>query len=201
MPTAPSARRSRSPAISTPAFMRIKSASRPITATRFWSRAAITPARAARRSRRDQDIPLQRRCALQSGLHRSRQRARFRAAASRFSSEQAMGICFGRAAEQAPRLRPRRRHRTFSRAALHQGDVVRSQISRAARYRGDPRSSQRQVRLSHQPHLSGIGSRRAESRARRREQRRCFRHRPDDRRADAPAKPRRPRPTIAHLRH
>ena len=84
----------------------------------------------ARGSRRDQDIPFQRRRADQSRLHRARQRARLRTAASRFSSDQAMGLRLGRAAEQALRLRSRWRDRPFARAAVHQRDAVRSQDDR-----------------------------------------------------------------------
>ncbi len=105
-PTARSARRDRAAEQArTPASTRIRSASRPATAPSML----VTRGNNAGDGKPEdpgaiKTLPLRQRRADQSRLDRARQRARLRAAPSRFSSDKALGVRLGRAAEQALRL-------------------------------------------------------------------------------------------------
>ena len=158
--------------------------------------------RQARGSGRAQGLRLQERRADEPRLGRARQRARLRAAPSRFSSDAAVGLCLDRAAEQALRLPAASGRHARPRPDLRQGHPGRPRQRQAgAGRRPDPRASERPLRLSHQPQPGRGRFRRQEDVQRRREQRRGVRDRPADRRAGADPDHRRPWHPPAQLRH
>ena len=114
-------------------------------------------------SRRDQDVRFRQRRADRSCLDRARHRARLRAAPSRFSSDEAVGVRLDRAAEQALCLQARCRHRPRARADVRQGHAGRSEPESAPGRRSDSRPSERQIRLSDQSRLGPGGCERHES--------------------------------------